>query len=56
MSGEDDDIILADLDDEELVAQMYDDLYDGMKAEIDEGTAHSGRSALVDFVARKPGH
>jgi cyclopropane fatty-acyl-phospholipid synthase-like methyltransferase len=25
-------------------------------AEIDEGTAHSGRSALVDFVARKPGH
>jgi len=32
-----DDIILADLDDEELVAQMYDDLYDGMKAEIEEG-------------------
>jgi len=25
-------------------------------AEIDEGTGHSGRSALVDFVARKPGH
>ncbi|MHA7886832.1 SAM-dependent methyltransferase [Roseicyclus sp.] len=25
-------------------------------AEIEEGTAHSGRSALVDFVARKPGH
>jgi SAM-dependent methyltransferase len=25
-------------------------------AEIREGTAHSGRSALVDFVARKPPH
>ena len=25
-------------------------------AEIHEGTAHSGRSALVDFVARKPLH
>jgi len=23
-------------------------------AEIDEGRAHSGRSALIDFVARKP--
>lgn len=25
-------------------------------AVLDEGTAHSGRSGLVDFVARKPGH
>jgi SAM-dependent methyltransferase len=25
-------------------------------ARIDEGTAHSGLSALVDFIARKPGH
>lgn len=25
-------------------------------AEIDEGIGHSGRSALVDMVARKPGH
>jgi SAM-dependent methyltransferase len=25
-------------------------------AEIEEGTAHSGRSGLVDFVARKPDH
>ena len=24
-------------------------------ADIDEGTGHSGRSALIDFVARKPG-
>ncbi|CTQ31847.1 corrinoid protein [Jannaschia rubra] len=35
--SDDDDIILADLDDEELVAQMYDDLYDGLKEEIEEG-------------------
>ena len=29
---------LSTLDDEELVAQMHDDLYDGMADEIDEGT------------------
>ena len=33
----DDDIILSELDDEELVAQMFDDLYDGLKEEIEEG-------------------
>jgi 5-methyltetrahydrofolate--homocysteine methyltransferase len=38
MSDEDQEIILADLDDEELVLQMQDDLYDGMKEEIEEGT------------------
>ncbi len=32
-----DDIILADLNDEELVQQMHDDLYDGLKEEIEEG-------------------
>ena len=32
------DIILADLSDEELVEQMHDDLYDGMADEIREGT------------------
>jgi 5-methyltetrahydrofolate--homocysteine methyltransferase len=36
--AEDDDIILADLSDEDLVEQMHDDLYDGMKEEIEEGT------------------
>ena len=36
MADEDDDIILADLNDEELVEQMFDDLYDGMKDEIEE--------------------
>ena len=33
-----DDIDLASLDDEELTAQMHDDLYDGLADEIDEGT------------------
>ena len=32
----DDEIILADMDDDELVLQMHDDLYDGMKEEIVE--------------------
>ncbi|HBQ37354.1 MAG TPA: cobalamin-binding protein [Rhodobacteraceae bacterium] len=37
MSDEEDDIILAELSDDELVLQMHDDLYDGMKEEIEEG-------------------
>ena len=35
--SEDDDIILSDLSDEELVQQMMDDLYDGLKEEIEDG-------------------
>ncbi|MAD29274.1 MAG: cobalamin-binding protein [Woeseiaceae bacterium] len=35
---DDEDIILADLSDDELVEQMHDDLYDGLKEEIVEGT------------------
>ena len=35
--ADEDDIILADLDDEELVQQMHDDLYDGMQEEVVEG-------------------
>ncbi|MDT8343064.1 MAG: B12-binding domain-containing protein [Thermohalobaculum sp.] len=34
--AEEDDIILSELDDEELVQQMHDDLYDGLKDEIVE--------------------
>ena len=34
----DDDLDLSTLDDGELVEQMHDDLYDGMAAEITEGT------------------
>ena len=37
-NGEDEEIILADLSDEELIEQMHDDLYDGMREEIVEGT------------------
>src|SRR5210317_2022469 len=37
MSDEEDDIILSELDDDELVQQMFDDLYDGLKEEIEEG-------------------
>ncbi len=35
--AEDDDLDLRSLDDEELVKQMQDDLYDGLKEEIEEG-------------------
>lgn len=35
---DDEEIILAELDDDDLVAQMHDDLYDGMREEIVEGT------------------
>ena len=37
--AEDDDIILADLPDDELTLQMHDDLYDGLKEEIEEGVS-----------------
>ena len=33
-----DDLDLSNLSDEELVEQMHDDLYDGLKEEIEEGT------------------
>ncbi|MGY3436715.1 MULTISPECIES: corrinoid protein [unclassified Marinovum] len=36
MSDEEDDIILSELDDDELVLQMHDDLYDGLRDEIEE--------------------
>ncbi|HBS49419.1 MAG TPA: cobalamin-binding protein [Rhodobacteraceae bacterium] len=36
MSDDEDDIILAELSDDELVEQMFDDLYDGLKEEIEE--------------------
>jgi 5-methyltetrahydrofolate--homocysteine methyltransferase len=36
MADEDDEIILSELDDDDLVAQMFDDLYDGLKEEIEE--------------------
>ena len=36
--SDEDDIVLAELSDEDLVLQMHDDLYDGLKEEIQEGT------------------
>jgi len=35
--SDEDDLDLSTLDDEELVAQMHDDLYDGLREEIQEG-------------------
>ncbi|MGG7645876.1 corrinoid protein [Rhodovulum sp. YNF3179] len=37
MSDEDEEIILSELPDEDLVPQMHDDLYDGLKDEVVEG-------------------
>jgi len=37
MADEEDDLDLRELDDDELVKQMHDDLYDGLKEEIEEG-------------------
>ena len=39
--SEEDDLDLNELDDDELVKQMHDDLYDGLKEEIEEGGQHS---------------
>ncbi|MBE2278721.1 MAG: cobalamin B12-binding domain-containing protein [Rhodobacteraceae bacterium] len=36
--ADEEDIILSELSDEELVLQMHDDLYDGLKEEIEDGT------------------
>ena len=36
--GEEEDIVLSELSDEELTEQMHDDLYDGLRDEIEEGT------------------
>jgi len=44
---------------EELLREAFGDLeilrLEAYEAEVDEGTGHSGRSALIDLVARKPG-
>ena len=38
VDGDDEDIVLSELDNDELVEQMHDDLYDGLRDEIIEGT------------------
>jgi len=35
---DEEEIILSELNDEELTEQMHDDLYNGLKEEIEEGT------------------
>ena len=35
--SDEEDIILSELDDDELVQQMHDDLYDGLQEEVVEG-------------------
>ncbi|MBP7240526.1 B12-binding domain-containing protein [Amaricoccus sp.] len=37
MADDDDDLILSELPDDELVPQMHDDLYDGLRDEVVEG-------------------
>lgn len=47
-NADQEELVLAELSDSELVEQMHDDLYDGMKDEIEEGTnilLHRGWSA-----------
>ena len=41
-----DDLVLSELNDVELVEQMHDDLYDGLREEIVEGTRNTARSWL----------
>lgn len=36
--SDEEDIILSELSDDDLVLQMHDDMYDGLKEEIEEGT------------------
>ena len=38
VTNEEEEIVLADLSDEELVEQMHDDIYDGLGDEIEQGT------------------
>ena len=51
---DDEDFELSELPDEELVPQMHDDLYDGLKEEIEEGTnILLGRGWSPDRVLNK---
>ena len=44
--ADDGDINLSELDDEELVLQMHDDLYDGLKEEIEEAVRYPAATRL----------
>ena len=43
--SDEDEIILSELDDEELTLQMMDDLYDGLKEEIEEAVTSCSSAA-----------
>ena len=45
--SDEDDLILSELPDDELVLQMMDDLYDGMKDEIEEALSESNSVAEI---------
>ena len=54
MSDEEDEIILDELNDDDLVLQMHDDLYDGLKEEIEEGVnILLGRKWRVHHLQRR---
>ena len=46
MSDQEDDIILSDLNDEDLVAQMFDDLYDGLERRDRRRRQHFARAQM----------
>ena len=50
--ADDEDIILSELNDEELVQQMMDDLYDGLKEEVEAAIASAQRH-WVKHMAKK---
>ena len=50
MSDDEDEIILSELDDDELVQQMFDDLYDGLKEEIEGVNLLLERNCLYNIL------
>ena len=43
----DDDLDLRTLSDDELIKQMHEDLYDGLKEEVEEGVLHPARARVA---------
>ena len=52
---DDDELVLSELPDDELVVQMHEDLYDGLREEIEEGTRILlDRGWSAEYVLNKP--
>ena len=51
----DDDLDLRTLSDDELIKQMHDDLYDGLKEEVEEGVTDPARARLSALRRADPG-